>query len=534
MDRGHNRLLTFMGAVTSQLDIDAIVRTLVHAAVTVTDARYGAVIVLGPHRSAAEVVTEGLDEATRARIGAPPRLDGILGMVLERTEPLRLDDLTIHPAGVGFPPHHPPMRTFLGVPIRVRGDTFGSLNLAEKTHGRPFTHDDAIMALALCAAAGFAIENARLHRRSHMHRQWLEATRDIATELLAGTSVDDVLQLIAEKFHVLSGASHVTLAVPPDGDLRAAESNELWIAATTDSACGSALGESIPLAGPLGRLFRRRSPLLVEKLEHGFPYGSALALPLSEGSQIIGTLLALRSDSVAPFNEEHLELGAMFADYCTLALRISTNQRRIREFDVVSERERIARDLHDQVIQRLFAAGLALQGTQQRTESAEIRGRLTDSIDTLQTIIEDIRTVVFDLREGRPHSRPLRQRLGAIITELTASTKISVTVHISGRFSDIDGSLADHAEAVLREALANAVRHAAAQGITIRVALTDHQLTVEVVDDGTGIPADSPRNGLDNLADRARKVGGSLTVTNLASGGTRLVWSAPCQRTEPS
>ena len=208
-------LLEAMLLVASGLDIDATLKRIVHAAIELVDCRYGALGVLNPERDGLDqFVYEGIDESTRERIGDLPSGHGLLGLLIEQPKPLRLDDLTRHIASSGFPQHHPPMHTFLGVPIRVRGEVFGNLYLTEKANRAGFTEDDEVVVQALGAAAGTAIENARLYEESRLRQQWQSASNDIRAELLSATATDEVLELIATRVADLSRAVDVAIARP--------------------------------------------------------------------------------------------------------------------------------------------------------------------------------------------------------------------------------------------------------------------------------------------------------------------------------
>ncbi|MFZ2172988.1 MAG: GAF domain-containing sensor histidine kinase [Rhodococcus sp. (in: high G+C Gram-positive bacteria)] len=526
-------LIEAMLSVTSALDLDETLRTIVHAAINLVDARYGALGVCGPHDDLSQFIFEGIDSETQERIGDLPRGHGVLGFLITNPKPIRLDDLSHHPASTGFPPGHPPMKTFLGVPIQVRDEVFGNLYLTEKLNNQPFTEDDEVVLRALAAAAGVAIKNARLYEQSRTRQSWLEATRDIATELLAGSDTADVLQVVADDALALTNADSAFLAVPDDPDVPSDEVTELVVTVAAGALSDDVIGRSIPLENSTsGRAFRSRMPLRVEELafDPGFdatiPFGPALVLPLRAAQSVDGVLVVLRYAGSPPFDEEQLALMSGFADQAAVALQLAHTQRRMRELDVLSDRDRIARDLHDHVIQRLFAVGLSLQGTLQRAKSQEVKTRLGHSIDDLHDIVQDIRTAIFDLHGGPSDTARLRQRLHEIISEITADSGLRTTVHMSGPLSVVDATLADDAEAVLRESLSNVVRHAAAHTVTIGISVYD-DLVIEVSDDGTGIPDDVARSGLDNLGVRARQANGRFTINTRPGGGTTLRWSAP-------
>nr|GLK40949.1 histidine kinase [Rhodococcus wratislaviensis] len=528
-------LLEAMLSVTSELDLDNTLRTIVHAAINLVDARYGALGVLasGKGEGLSEFVFEGIDEETRERIGDLPRGRGVLGVLITDPQPVRLEDLSHHSASVGFPAEHPPMKTFLGVTIQIRDEVFGNLYLTEKANGAHFTEDDEVLLRALAAAAGIAIENARLYEESRTRQAWLEATRDIATELLAGSDTAKVLQVIADDALALTGADSAFLAVPDDPAIPSDDVTELVVTVSAGTVPDRIIGRTIPLEGSTsGEAFRERTPLRVTALsfdpvfETGTRFGPALVLPLRATHSVTGVLVTLRHIDASPFTDDQLALMSGFADQAAVALQLANSQRRMRELDVLSDRDRIARDLHDHVIQRLFAVGLSLQSTLQRTKAPIVKQRLIQSVDDLHDIVRDIRTAIFDLHGGSGGMTQFRRRLHDIVAEATADSGLRTTVHMSGPLSVIDATLAEHAEAVLREALSNAVRHASADTVTVSISVYD-DLAIEVADNGTGIPENVPRSGLDNLVARAREVNGHCAVDATPAGGTTLRWSAP-------
>jgi signal transduction histidine kinase len=526
-------LMNAMLSVASGLDLEETLRSIVHAAIGLVDAGYGALGVRGSDDDLVAFIYEGIDEATHTLIGDLPRGRGVLGLLVQEPKPIRLDDLTAHPSSVGFPEHHPPMRTFLGVPIQIRGEVFGNLYLTEKSGGQVFTADDEVIVEALAAAAGIAIDNARLYQESRIKQSWLEATREIATQLLAGGSSVDVLQTVADRARILTASDGALLAVPDDPDMAADDIDVLVVSVSSGALSDAIVGTKIPLEGSSsGEAYRTRQPFVVDKLafdpgfEESDQVGPALVLPLRAQDSVAGVLVVLRAGGREQFDPEQLSFMAAYADQAAVALQLANTQRRMRELDVVADRDRIARDLHDHVIQRLFAVGLSLQSTHQRAKSTEVQRRLSNSIDDLQEIVQDIRTAIFDLHSGDEGAGRLRRRLHEVIAETTADAGLRITIHMSGPLSVVDPNLADHAEAVLREALSNVVRHASATAVTVSVSVLD-DLTIEVTDNGIGIPADTRRSGLNNLASRAIDSNGSITVEKGASGGTTLLWSAP-------
>lgn len=521
-------LLAAVVSVSSGIELDATLQAIVRAAIDLVGARYGALGVLGEHGALVQFVNIGIDDETRERIGPLPTGRGVLGVVIDDAKPLRLADLSTHPMSIGFPAHHPPMRTFLGVPVHARGEVFGRLYLTEKRDGREFTAEDEIVLQALAGAAGVAIDNARLYEQVRRRQRWLEAAGEVTATLLGGTSTDDALRLIASHALDLAGADYTIIVLPEDPDAPPEEQEWLRLAVSVGLDSAAIVGRIVPVVGSTaGAVFTDHVPRSVPELAFDLSreFGPALALPLGGEEAISGVLLAIRVTGSAGFDDEDLQVVASFADQAALALQQAQAQTALREFEVMADRDRIARDLHDHVIQRLFAIGLGLQSTHRRAKSPQVAARISGHIDQLHEVIQEIRTAIFDLQaDGSTTS--LRSALNELIAELTANAPIRTTVRVSGRVEDVPGSLIQHAEAVVREALSNTVRHGRASDVVVTVSVTD-ELAIEVVDNGTGIPDGTAHSGLRNLAERAAAVGGSFRISTPADGGTRLSWAAP-------
>lgn len=517
-------------AITSGLKLDATLRAIVHTAAELVDARYGALGVRGYDHRLVEFVYEGIDEETRHLIGSLPEGRGVLGALIEEPKPIRLDDISRHPASVGFPLHHPPMRTFLGVPVRIRDEVFGNLYLTEKADGQPFSDDDEVLVQALAAAAGIAVDNARLFEESRTREAWIEATRDIGTQMLAGADPAMVFRLIAEEALTLMAGAATLVAAPLDDEAPACEVDDLVIVEVAGEISPAVKQMTVAVSGTsIGGVFHDRTPRRFDRLDLAVDGpvepGPALVLPLRAADTVAGVLVALRSADEQPFSDKQLDMMAAFADQAALAWRLATAQRQMREVEILTDRDRIARDLHDHVIQRLFAVGLTLQGAAPRARVPAVRESIYSSIDDLQEIIQEIRSAIFDLHAGPSRATGLRHRLDKVIDQL-AIPALHTTVQYTGPLSVVDTVLANHAEAVLREAVSNAVRHANATSLAINVSVED-DVRVEVVDDGVGISGDITESGLRNLRQRADDAGGEFTVENMPTGGTLLRWSAP-------
>lgn len=533
-------LLDAVLAVGSGLELDATLRRIVQAAMDLGDARYGALGVLAEDGSLSEFISIGIDSDTRQRIGNLPSGRGLLGLVIDEAKPLRLEEMSRHPASVGFPANHPPMHSFLGVPVRVRDEVFGNLYLTEKKYSETFTEDDEVVLQALAAAAGIAIENAHLYEQARLRQQLLEATSEVTTELLAGTDPTDVLTLIASRALELTESDVTMLVLPNSGGLDVDDDETAEVAELTVTVCAGVRAErltglrldadsTVP-----GAVYRDRTPrsvpglMLRHPLTGEHPLGPTLVVPLRAGERTAGVLIAAREVGATAFDSAQLAVVASFADQAALALALSVQQRTARELDVFADRDRIARDLHDHVIQRLFAVGLALQSTHRRAKSPEVQQRLSESIDQMQEIVREIRTAIFDLHggaDGQPVAR-LRHRLHDAVAELTNDAAVRTTVSMAGMLDTVPSQLGEHAEAVVREAVSNAVRHSGAENLMITVAVHGEELRITVGDDGIGIPPDVRQSGLRNLRDRADGAGGTFAVTPRVGGGTQLDWAA--------
>jgi two-component system, NarL family, sensor histidine kinase DevS len=521
-------LVEAMLAVTSGLDLDSTLRTIVHTAIELVDARYGALGVRGHDHELVEFIYEGIDEATRHRIGDLPQGRGVLGVLIDEPTPIRLLDIHDHPSSVGFPANHPPMSTFLGVPVRIRDEVYGNLYLTEKAGGQPFNDDDEVLAQALASAAGIAIDNARLYEQARTRQSWMQATRDIATELLSGIDPGQVFHLVADATLTLTGADVTLVAVPADHD--DPEVGELVVVETAGTAHLADGCAPIPVPdSTVGEVFHSRKPyrgwhadmrddVLVDA-------GPVMVVPLRTTDTVAGVVVAARRPGGAPFTDDQLDALAGFADQAALGWQLATTQRQMRERDILSDRDRIARDLHDHVIQRLFAIGLGMQGTVARVRSPELQQRLSDTVDDLQGVIQEIRTAIFDLHGSAAGPPRLRRRLDEAIAQF-AGTGVRTKCQFTGPLSVVDPPLADHAEAVVREAVSNAVRHGGATEVTI-VVKVDDDLSIDVTDNGCGIDDDVTPSGLTNLRRRADESGGAFEVAKGAKGGTTLRWSAP-------
>ena len=513
-------LLDAVLAVGAGLELDSTLQRIVQAAVELVGARYGALGVLGTHHDLAQFVYVGIEPETRARMGHLPEGKGLLGLLIKDPRAIRLHDLAEHSASVGFPPNHPPMHSFLGVPVRVRDEAYGNLYMTEKIGGGDFTADDEVVLAALAAAAGVAVENARLFERSRTRERWLEATAEINAQLLAGASSEDALRLIAQRTVELASASWaVVLLVEGDGTLRrAAEAGEM-----------SVEGEFTAEAAVFTEVLESGAPTLVEDGGLGAlcsEAGAAALLPMRAGATVTGVLLAAREKDAPAFGADLVPLLASFADQAVVAIEFAENQNARRLVDVLEDRDRIAHDLHDLVIQRLFATGMSLQGSLTWVTHPEARRRVQKAVNQLDQTVLEIRTSIFDLQADLGDTG-LRRRLLDIVAELTEGAELTPAVRMSGTIDNlVPDYIGEHAQAVVRETVSNALRHARATELTLTVEAGD-ALVISMVDNGGGMPPQVARSGLRNLEERALSLGGGLTIADEPGGGTRVTWQVP-------
>ncbi len=535
---GHDqmdRLLRVIVDIGSDLSLDATLHRIAVAAKDVTQARYGALAVRAPDSTLLSFVHAGMDEDVVRLIGHLPVGKGVLGLPIDINAGLRLDDLTTHPATAGFPEHHPPMKAFLGVPITIRELAFGTLYVTDDAPERKFSEADEIAVRALASAAATAIENAQLFERLQMSARWTEATREITTALLGGSQpAVPAMHLIAERARQLTDAEQAIVLVPTYDDLPDDQVDTLVVSTAVGVHADEVLGQRIPVdESTSGEVFRSGTPLITESFRRpiqaftDFGQRPAIVMPLRANGSVLGVIAVARNENQRPFDDSYLDLVSDFARHAAMALTLSNARERQYELDVLADRERIAHDLHDHVIQRLFAAGMDLQGTIARSRSPEVVARLARTVDDLQGTINDIRNTIFRLQAHDAGATTFRARVERIVADLSDNRNLSVELSISGPLSVVSADLAGHTEAVITEAISNCVRHADASRLTVRLAAADN-LTVEVIDNGCGIPPDNDRrSGLSNIKQRAEQLGGTCEFITPPGGGTHLRWSVP-------
>lgn len=536
-------LLDAVVAVSSELDLAAVLERIVSTACLLSGARYGALGVLSRDGTRlVEFVTHGIDAQTHARIGHLPTGRGVLGLLIEDPRPLRLRDIAEHHRSVGFPEHHPPMHGFLGVPVRTHEEVFGNLYLTEKLddEGRvcDFTVEDEELVVALAAAAGVAVENARLYERSRQREQWLQAAADSTQALTGGHDLAHGLRRVAESAREAGGTDVVLVVLAGregpsgDGDVPVDQAG-LQVAAAAGVAAGS-LPETLPAAA-LEWDRQDRSPVEIDAsaLTGALgpavgDVGGAVSVPMWAGEQRIGALV-LAGRRTGDLPDDALGLVRSFAEQVALAIEVAAAHQDRARLAVLEDRDRIARDLHDHVIQRLFAVGLSVQTAARAAVRPELSERLERVVDDLDETIKDVRRTIFQLR-SRNVVDGLRQEVEGVVADAADALGFAPRLRIEGPLSTVPAAVGDELLAVLRETLTNVARHAAARRTEVRVRVGG-EIEVSVRDDGVGIPEHTARrSGLGNLAERAAALGGTFEVTAADGGGTLARWRVPRAR----
>ncbi|AWW35957.1 GAF domain-containing protein [Streptomyces cadmiisoli] len=533
-DRVHS-LLEAVLSVGRELDLQQALRGIVQAAAVLVDAEYAALGVIGPDgERLSEFLTVGISEHQIARIGHYPEGHGILGELIRNPEPLRLEKISAHPASYGFPAHHPPMNTFLGVPIRVRDQVFGNLYLTEKRGGAQFDEEDESVLATLAVAAGVAIDNARLYEESRLRERWLRANAEITHRLLSGSERGEVLALIAERARENTGAALAVVAVPVEG------TDSLTVELAIGQESDTHRGRVLPVDDSLiGRAFSTGAPVTCPDVpgDERVPsdpgqanaLGPAVAVPIGSKDGVRGVVLLVRPAGRTVFSEKETEPLQGFAAQAAVAMELAERRRDAEQIALLQDRDRIARDLHDLAIQRLFATGMTLQSASRFIEHPEASERVARAVDDLDETIKIIRSTIFGLRTREEAAgRGLRARVVRTAGEAAPVLGFAPSLRMEGLLdTQIPEDTGDQVLAVLSEALTNVARHARASRVDVFLNTDGATLCLTVTDNGVGIPADGRRSGLRNMADRAAQLGGALEVTAPAGGGARIVWRVP-------
>jgi signal transduction histidine kinase len=542
-------LLRANRALLADLELQPVLRRLAESARELVGARYAALGILDGHGGLAEFIHVGMPADTVTGIGPLPRGKGVLGALIDDPHPIRLDNVADHLRSAGFPPGHPPMDSFLGVPIRIRDQVFGNLYFTDSHNGR-FSADDEELAVALAATAALVINNARHYETSQRRADWLEATATVTRDMLRPGAEASPVETIAEQAYRLAGADLVAVLLPADA------TREILSVATavggpvTGSAAEDLIGSRSRIGDTLcAHVFTTGTPLRLHDatdrlglppsvLAGSIDVGPVLVAPLSGSDQTRGVLAVARLAGRPPFQPEDLQMVAAFANQASVALELAESRLDRERAALLDERDRIAANLHDHIIQRLFAAGLALQGATARLGRHPVAARVTGVIDDLDDTIAQIRTTIFAIQQTTIATpQALRAQILGLVTDAGETLGFTPALRFTGPVdtviaggADPDG-LSDDLAAVLRESLSNVARHAKATRAEVDIAVTGDQpgsmLTVTVCDNGIGIGDTTRSSGTANLSHRAERRGGTFTLAPHAPTGTRLEWCVP-------
>ncbi|MGQ4357630.1 sensor histidine kinase [Streptomyces drozdowiczii] len=534
-------LLKAVMSVGQDLDLPQVLRTIVESAVTLVDAEYGALGVIGDDQRLSQFLTTGIDDELHERIGALPSGHGILGELIRHPEPLRLDELADHPASYGFPPHHPPMHSFLGVPIRVRDEVFGNLYLTEKRGRGSFDAEDEAVVTTLAVAAGIAIENARLYEQGRLRQLWLAAGAAFTSALLSGSREREVLDGMLDRAVDIGDADlGVYYLVGPDGSLRGSmasgEGADRHRGVVLPSIEGTLAAAALATGGLVLLPDIERDERITVQPERWKGFGPAIAATVGTKDRLSGVLILLRRRGRPAFTGTETAALPAFTGSAALALELAERRRDAEQVSLLEDRDRIARDLHDLAIQRLFATGMTLQSARRFVEHPVARDRVTRAIDDLDTTIKIIRSTIFGLREhSDPGTAPkLRSRVVGAVDAATPTLGFAPALRMEGLLdTDVPAGVGDEAIAVVTEALTNVARHAKARAAEVAVVAHGGALTVTVGDDGVGMRNGGRRSGLRNLSERAERLGGDLDAHTRQppEHGTTLTWWVPLEET---
>ncbi len=544
-----NRLLEAALTLTGQLDLPDVLQDFVDLAAELTGARYSAMGVLDNLGSTVLFVHHGMDDRLEQLIGHAPHGEGLFAEI-PVDSPLILEDLTQHPAFSGFPKDHPPMGSFLGVSVRIDEQVFGRLYLAERPGG--FSAEDAAQIEYLARAAAIAIANSRVYGESRSRERWMRVSQEITTSLLEGTEEEEALQFIAQRVREVADADTCLIVLPSVG--------ESWACEIADGHLAQELiGVEFPDNGRALTVLREGVGVIVDSLARAYSvrvpilrrFGPAMYAPMIVRGSGLGIILLLRAVGRPEFEPADLTMAEGLAQQAALALELAAVRHADDVSNMLAERQRIGRDLHDLAIQQLFATGMQLHSA--RTQLAE-RGEtafadlMEQSLISVDESVRQIRSIVQSLRES-DEAIVLVERLRreTSIGRTALGYAPSLVISVDGEVLDddegnplvdevdsrVDADIADDVVAVVREGLSNAARHARATSVQVRVAVRGRgalgRVTVEVEDDGRGVdPEVSRRSGLDNLVARARRHHGTFVIARNGGGcGSVLRWQVP-------
>lgn len=541
-------LLNAVVALAEDLSLEAVLHRVVSSACQLVQAEYGALGVIGADRDLSHFITVGIEDELARRIGPLPTGHGVLGLLIRDPKPLRLHDLSQHPDAYGFPANHPPMKSFLGVPIRVRDAVFGNLYLTQKMGGGDFTDEDEQLAEALAAAAGVAIENARLFEDARRRAAWLQACMDVTGRMMGSEDTpanqNGGLDMIAARALRESNSSLALILVqentvqentgqnhPPGGT----PSKHFRVAGAAGKGPSRWLGRLLSLdSGDINSVIATGKATLVP--DAASVLGAAdvpvpsrlLVIDLSAHGSHHGLLVLLRECPSGTFSITDLEMAPVFGSHVALALELARAHRMREQIAVFSDRDRIARDLHDLVIQRLFAAGLSIQSLRRYMTDGSGASTIRTVTDELDETIRELRNTIYSLSDSETGKELLSSRILQTVRSSTQSLPFVPLLTLTGAVDAVrDEETAANVLAVITEGLSNAVRHSGADIIRVTVSVNDGHISVQIQDNGVGFTAPEPGNGLTNMEHRARAMGGAFDLSSAPESGTALTWTAP-------
>jgi two-component system sensor histidine kinase DevS len=529
--RAQDQMQGLLGAVaslTEDLSLEAVLDRVVQSACELVGARYGALGVINDHHELGHFITVGIDDDGIRLIGDLPTGRGVLGHLSREPGTLRLEDLREHEMASGFPLNHPLMKTFLGVPVRVRGEVFGNLYLTEKIDGGPFTTEDQDLATALAAAAGVAIENARLFEDTRRRQRWLEAGLEVSDQLSSVMYQEETenLDLVAERALGASDSVLALIAYPDaDGIQRCRTMVGVHSLPAGQDFPGSAVITGVLETGN-SALVRDPSEILGpgarEKL------GPLLIAALGRRSSERGLMILARPAGAPLYLKADIQSSAVFGSRVGLALGLVRARRRREEQLLSTDRDRIARDLHDLVIQRLFGAGLSMQSLRRYIPDPVAQERISGVTAELDATIHELRDTIYSMRTGQGQKEPLTGLVMRTIHEGIRNTDFSPKVQLTGPVDEaVPDAVVEQLLPVLSEGLSNAVRHSGADEIAISLIARADQVELQISDNGCGFENPARMSGLANMQHRAISLGGQCSIKSTPGQGTRLIWSAP-------
>jgi signal transduction histidine kinase len=524
-------------AVSSELSLDAVLQRIVEAAAELTEASYAALGVIdATGRSLDPFITHGIDEETERRIGDRPHGRGILGLLIQESRPLRLPDLHDHPASVGFPRHHPPMTTFLGVPIKLRGVAYGNLYLTEKREGE-FTQEDEDVITLLAAQAAVAIENARLYESATRWSRQLESLAEIGNALAAEVDLVPLLQTVTERLRELLGARQVLIALPRNDVLRVEAAAGQFDAPLV----GAELLERSKSARVLDRRRSERVDSLIDDPETDQAFArqigarTGLYVPLLAGDRPLGIVIAHDKDATDPrFTDEDLRVAETFAARAATAVDLSERVQRDALRRVVQtqelERKRLARELHDETGQALTSVLLGLRALEDAKDEAALREAAANVRQLVVDTLHDVRRLAVELRPKALDDFGLLAALERLTQTFREQTGIATQLEAAIGEARLPEEVETTLYRTVQEALTNVVKHARATRVSIVVTRRKGHVTAVIEDDGIGMEAGRRGNGgigLLGMRERVALVGGRLEVESSPGGGTTLAIEVP-------